>query len=394
MWSDRRLISDVGHKAFRFSIKSSQHLRFASSHLPPFSYLTVTATRLKRYNLLEITLTITMAGQQPGHHNGTLDGTTSPQADFHVFDDVQSLQDNENAWTDLFACMQQNGESILHYGNRVIGIAQQLTDLDPALYQCLVFHRVKAGLRKPIKDVLHSNTVQPNSHAMLDQVVVAIEQKLQTTDPASAINNLTPRLTPTLNGDNLQRFHNDDNNNNAQTVLSSRGRPANTRKSAGQHHEQPWEQGPTFHQQPLENGTRASQASPANNHSDASPFQIRGLHQTQQPTGAPGAQQQWTQDFLGAAQHSPSHDPADGAPPMLGRHEVQHTAAPFKGSKRPGSDGDGCQNDANNQSRKKVPWQEYQRRKQLGPIQCHYCHEIGHFKNTCPTNPQNLSQAQ
>ncbi|KAI4264345.1 MAG: hypothetical protein L6R42_000530 [Xanthoria sp. 1 TBL-2021] len=336
-----------------------------------------------------------MSGLHPGTQNGPFDGTNNRRSDFHVFDDVQSLQDNVKAWADLFACMQQDGESVLQYGNRVIGIAQQLIDIDPALYECLVFHRVKAGLRKPIRDILSSNTVQPNSHAMLDQVVVAIEQKLQATDPAFAIDNLTPRLTPTINGDNVARFQ-DDDNHNAPAIHNSIDRPANAGKFGGSHQEQPWEHGPTPQEQPFENETRASQATPANNHSDGGPFQIRGLHQTQQPTGSPGAQQQPTQDLLGTARYSPSNDRIDTAPPMLGRHEVQHTANPFKGLKRPGPDGDRSHDDANNQSSRKkvVPWQEFQRRKQHGPIVCHYCHETGHFKNTCPINPQNSSKAQ
>ncbi|KAL9025274.1 MAG: hypothetical protein Q9180_007700, partial [Flavoplaca navasiana] len=45
----------------------------------------------------------------------------------------------------------------------------------------------------------------------------------------------------------------------------------------------------------------------------------------------------------------PSSNPNDIAAPMLGRHEVQHAPNPFKGLKRPGSDGGPFQDDGNDQ---------------------------------------------
>ncbi|KAL8657227.1 MAG: hypothetical protein Q9226_002122 [Calogaya cf. arnoldii] len=337
-----------------------------------------------------------MSGQA-GNQHGTVDGTNDPRSDFHVFDDLQSLHDSENAWADLFACMQQDGESVLQYSDRVIGIAQQLVDVDPALYECLVFHRVKAGLRKPIKDMLISNTVQPNSHAMLDRVVLAIEQKLGWKDPEMPIDNLTPRLTPTLSGDNVQRFRNDKHiNNNALAIRNTSQHSANAERLGRHHQRQSWEYDQTPQQQPFKNESRASHSSSSNNHPDSGAFQIRGLHQVQQRPGAPGAPQQPRQDIPGASHYNPANNPTDTAPSLLGSHQVQHTATPSKGLKRPGPDGDQSQNEPNNQpARKKVPWQEYnQRRKQQGPIVCNYCKETGHLKNQCPTNPRNAFLAQ
>ncbi|KAI4267560.1 MAG: hypothetical protein LQ337_008292 [Flavoplaca oasis] len=313
---------------------------------------------------------------------------------FYYFDDLASLQDNENTWANLFACTQQEGESVVDYGTRVHELALGLIDLDPALLECLVFHRVKAGLRKPIKDMLNSSTLQPNSHAMLDQVVIAIERKLQPANKGFAINQLTPQLTPTPNGHIVHQFQ--EHTNDVPTMQSSGDRSANADWINEQRQEQPWPHDTTTRQQPSGDEYRACQASPTNNQSDPGAFQIRGLHQNRQPIRAQEFQQQSTPDSTEATRYSPSSIPNDEAAPMLGRHEVQHAANPFKGLKRPGSDGGSFQDDGNNQSvrKKAVPWHEGQRRKQQGPPECFYCHQLGHYKNTCPTNPQNFSRAQ
>ncbi|KAL8992006.1 MAG: hypothetical protein Q9169_007452 [Polycauliona sp. 2 TL-2023] len=335
-----------------------------------------------------------MSGMQPGDHDGAYEGPNSHrQAAFHVFDDLRSLQDSEHAWADLFACMQQQGESVHDYGNRVIGLAHQLTDLDPALYDCLVFHRVKAGLRKPIRDVLLLNTVQPNSHAMLDQIVWAIEQKLQPADQPFGINNITPSLTPTLNWNNVQRSRIDGGGGPA--AQTSNGPSANAMRFNDQQQEQPWQHGPAAQQHPHENEPRAaSQASPTTNHAEHDAFQIRGLHQTRPPPPR-GPENQHpllpTQNPIHADHYSPTSNPNEVAASMLGRHEVQHTPTPFKGTKRPGSDGGSFQNDGNEQTnRKKIPWQDFQRKKQQGPPICFYCKEVGHMKDACSKNPRNM----
>ena len=319
----------------------------------------------------------------------------SQRSTFYYFDDLASLQDNENTWANLFACTQQEGESVIDYGTRVHELALRLIDLDPALLECLVFHRVKAGLRKPIKDMLNSTTLQPNSHAMLDQVVIAIERKLQPANKGLAINHLTPQLTPPPNGHIVHRFQ--EHVNDVPTVQSFGDRSANADSVNGQHQEQLWTHDTTTQQHPFGDEHRACEASPTNNQSDRGAFQIRGLHQTRQPIRAQDFQQQQsTPDSTEGIHYSPSSNPNDITAPMLGRHEVQHVADPFKGLKRLGSDGGPFQNDGNDQPvrKKAVPWHEGQRRKQQGPPECFYCHQFGHYKNTCPTNPQNFSKAQ
>ncbi|KAL8671335.1 MAG: hypothetical protein Q9168_004172 [Polycauliona sp. 1 TL-2023] len=329
-----------------------------------------------------------MSGMQPATHDGATAGSNGQRPAFHVFDDLRSLEDSENAWADLFACMQQPGEAVHDYGTRVIRLAHQIVDLDPAVYECLVFHRVKAGLRKPLRDMLLLNTVQPNSHAMLDNVVMAIERKLQTNDPASGID--TPSLTPTPNWTNAQQSQHNDNH--VPAIQSSQGPFANAASFNGHQQEQSWQHGTASQQHPHENGTRTTQASPFTNHSDHGAFQIRGAHQMRAPTTAPEHHQQASPTPHEAEQHySPPSNPNGLGAPMLGRHEVQHNAGPFQGTKRPGSDNGVFQNDANDQlSRKKIPWQDYQRKKMGPTLKCHYCKEAGHVKDTCPKNPRNM----
>ena len=65
-----------------------------------------------------------------GNHDGTSNQMNSQRSTFYVFDDLASLQENEDTWADLFACTQQDGESVVDYGNRVTGLARRLIDLD------------------------------------------------------------------------------------------------------------------------------------------------------------------------------------------------------------------------------------------------------------------------
>ncbi|KAL8911879.1 MAG: hypothetical protein Q9172_007592 [Xanthocarpia lactea] len=334
-----------------------------------------------------------MNGMQPVDYNGSIGGMSDQRSAFTIFDDLRSLQHNEKTWADLFACMQVDGESTFDYGSRVVALAQQLTDLDPALRDCLVFHRVKAGLRRPIKDMLNANTVQPNSHAMLDQVVSAIEQKLQRQqmiDRVLPVNSLTPRLTPTRNEKNVQRPHYDDNSALALQYPTQRSLdypPVN-----GQYQEQPLEHDIEF-QQPIEEEPRESQFAHSKNHSGGA-LHTRGLHQIQQPTRTPDDEQQTTRDTLEAAHYGPPSESIDNAVPMLGRHEVQHTNNTIKSLKRTASDSGPLYRDASGQpARNKIPLQEYRQRKQQGARECHYCHEVGHMKNSCPNNPRNSARA-
>ncbi|KAL8878389.1 MAG: hypothetical protein Q9198_003785, partial [Flavoplaca austrocitrina] len=261
-----------------------------------------------------------MSGLQQGNSDRTSGQMNSQRSSFYYFDDLASLQDNENTWANLFACTQQEGESVIDYGTRVHELALRLIDLDPALLECLVFHRVKAGLRKPIKDMLHSTTLQPNSHAMLDQVVIAIERKLQLANKGLAINHLTPQLTPPPNGHIIHRFQ--EHVNDVPTVQFFGDRSANADWVNGQHQEQLWTHDTTTQQHPFGDEHRACQASPTNNQSDRGAFQIRGLHQTRQPIRAQDFQQQQsTPDSTEAIHYSPSSNPNDVAAPMLGRHE-------------------------------------------------------------------------
>ncbi|KAL9608536.1 MAG: hypothetical protein Q9204_009227, partial [Flavoplaca sp. TL-2023a] len=193
---------------------------------------------------------------------------------------------------------------------------------------------------------------------MLDQVVIAIERKLQPADKGLAINHPTPQLTPTRDGHIVHQFQ--EHVNDVPTMQSFGDRSANADWVNEQHHEQLWTHNTTPQQQPFGDEYRPCQASPTNNQSDRAAFQIRGLHQNRQPIRAQDFQQQSTPDSTEAVHYSPSSNPNDIAAPMLGRHEVQHAANPFKSLKRPGSDGGPFHDDGNDQPvrKKAVPWHE------------------------------------
>ncbi|KAL8782177.1 MAG: hypothetical protein Q9213_005613 [Squamulea squamosa] len=329
-----------------------------------------------------------MDGAQQGNYEESIGGRNVES--FTVADDLESLQHNEKTWVDFFACMQQEGESTVDYGNRIIALAQQLTDLNPALYNCLVFHRVKAGLRQPIKDMLNTGLYQPNSHAMLDQVASAIERKLlqdqQVSDQALPVNHLTPRLTPTRHETNVQQPYNGDEN--TADLEPSRSRSTTYRPVNRQHQQQPLEHGSNT-QKPPKDRPRGFPSSPLRDESGGA-FHIRGLHQTQHSSSTPEVQQPKTGDASGRSHNGSPNDAFENAAPTLGRHEVQHNVDVTKGLKRAASDGGSSRNDANDHpAPKKMTLAQYNKRRQHGQLVCHYCREPGHMKNECPKNQRN-----
>ncbi|KAL8833142.1 MAG: hypothetical protein Q9170_004474 [Blastenia crenularia] len=101
---------------------------------------------------------------------------------FTVPRDSSSRERNERNWTEIFASIQRRDESVEQYSNRILALADELTDLPHHLVGPLVFCRVKAGLVEPIKRVLRTQIVQPTSHAALNDVAMIIEESLRVQD--------------------------------------------------------------------------------------------------------------------------------------------------------------------------------------------------------------------
>ncbi|KAI4246371.1 MAG: hypothetical protein L6R40_002039 [Gallowayella cf. fulva] len=305
------------------------------------------------------------AGYDEAGHGG-IDNIPDQRAEFTVFHDPDSILHNERSWTDFFACSQMEGESIIDYGDRVIGLAKQLMDLDPALYDALVFHRVKAGLRGPVKDILNKSIIQPNSHAMLDKMASAIELWLavqHTTNPG--LTNGAPTTRPTIT-------HYEDQ--------EQAGGAVNTAPSSN------FMIDPS--RDPRQNGARLrEELTPDDGEAQQ--------HNQQQATSTQeDKQQQQMVDGPGLAQHSPPSDVVASSTPKIGRHQVQNASRGSQGGKRKDADADPPSHDADGQParKKSIPFQKWSQLQKDHPV-CHYCHEAGHKKDTCPTNPRNLNKA-
>ncbi|KAL9004050.1 MAG: hypothetical protein Q9188_003115 [Gyalolechia gomerana] len=97
---------------------------------------------------------------------------------FHVSESTARNEQNYRIWDRIFSSNQQEDESVLQYGNRIIALADQLTDLSWELRGPILFYRVKAGLLGPIKQALSAQIAQPTSHAALNEVAMVIERNL------------------------------------------------------------------------------------------------------------------------------------------------------------------------------------------------------------------------
>ncbi|KAL8926997.1 MAG: hypothetical protein Q9208_002542 [Pyrenodesmia sp. 3 TL-2023] len=121
-----------------------------------------------------------MDNTQPGRTSrGLLDDEVaggSPQ--FCMTGGQSHNERNERTWRSIFSSSQGENETVKQYSNRIIALADTLTDIEADLKGPIVFFRVKAGLRDSIKQVINQEKVQPTSHAALNDVAMAIERGL------------------------------------------------------------------------------------------------------------------------------------------------------------------------------------------------------------------------
>ncbi|KAL9026812.1 MAG: hypothetical protein Q9196_004580 [Gyalolechia fulgens] len=110
------------------------------------------------------------------------DFSTDPAANgpshFLVSESTARNEQDDRIWTRIFSSNQQENESVAEYGNRIIALADRLTDIPWNFRGPLIFNRVKAGLLEPIKRGLRAQIVQPTSHAALNDMAMVIERTL------------------------------------------------------------------------------------------------------------------------------------------------------------------------------------------------------------------------
>ncbi|KAL8744370.1 MAG: hypothetical protein Q9184_008004, partial [Pyrenodesmia sp. 2 TL-2023] len=309
---------------------------------------------------------------------------------------------NERTWRCIFSSSQGENETVKQYSNRIIALADTLTDVEAELKGPIVFFRVKAGLRDSIKQVINAQDVQPTSHAALNDVAMAIERGLSQPArpelPSSAVKNYpqdtagnhrplhqqsrsfassrgfeqSQPLTTTAN-ERSERARYDTSestfahDNSQATAWQDKGhyneghyrqiekfydeRRANTQYGLGDDHEESYEPSSTFiddtgrSSQPIELPSARQASGTRNDGSKSTSIQIRGRGQIDKSSGTGQKRGQ-----AGSHQFGPPFNPEHGQP-----------------------------------SRSLSP-QEIERRKE-GNL-CFYCGQPGHMKGECPQNPQ------
>lgn len=113
------------------------------------------------------------------------DGANRP-SHFHVSESMAKNDRNSEIWDTIFSSNQGQNESVSQYGDRIIALVDQLTDIPWDLHGPMVFYRVKAGLLDPIKEALSMQIIQPTSHAALNEVAIVIERNLGRRRPSSS----------------------------------------------------------------------------------------------------------------------------------------------------------------------------------------------------------------
>ncbi|KAL8904126.1 MAG: hypothetical protein Q9207_003477 [Kuettlingeria erythrocarpa] len=112
--------------------------------------------------------------------SGLLNEQEARHSPFFYFSDGESHNErNQRNWTLLFSSSQGDHETVKQYSNRIVALADTLTDIEAELRGPVVFFRVKAGLKDSIKRVLNKQHLQPTSHTLLNDVAMAIERDLE-----------------------------------------------------------------------------------------------------------------------------------------------------------------------------------------------------------------------
>lgn len=102
--------------------------------------------------------------------SGFSEDRTNRPPHFHVSESIARNERNSRIWAEIFSSNQKQDESVAQYGDRIIVLVDQLTDISLELRGLMVFYRVKTGLLGSIKKALSMQIAQPTSHATLNDV--------------------------------------------------------------------------------------------------------------------------------------------------------------------------------------------------------------------------------
>ncbi|KAL9009366.1 MAG: hypothetical protein Q9173_005600 [Seirophora scorigena] len=98
---------------------------------------------------------------------------------FYISSGRLSREQDEQNWRELFTSEQQEDERVESYSARMVALVDGLSDLPEHLKGSMIFYRMKAGFREPIRQALRTYVIQPTSHASLNDMAMAIERDIE-----------------------------------------------------------------------------------------------------------------------------------------------------------------------------------------------------------------------
>ncbi|KAI4192111.1 MAG: hypothetical protein LQ346_004482 [Caloplaca aetnensis] len=335
-----------------------------------------------------------MDNTRPGKTSSRpLDDHEVRHSPFFYFSDGESHNErNQQTWTALFSSSQREHETVQQYSNRIVALADTLTDIEAELRGPIVFFRVKAGLKDSIKQVLNKQHLQPTSHALLNDVAMAIERDLgldarpeqrpsvknysQNTvglhrtlpvGPTRVLEQSRPLKTTATERSERADFDSSEStfphDDSEPTALQDNGhygveKPLEKRQyGLDDDLEGPYGPSSTFNNdtgrssQPYELPSPRQAHDTRNDHAKPTSFHILGSYRVEKPSSTSQMQGQ-----AGTHHHSPPFNPGHGQPPQ------------------------------------RMSAQEIERHKQANL--CFNCGEPGHMKGECPQNPQHRRKRQ
>ncbi|KAI4178233.1 MAG: hypothetical protein LQ348_005656 [Seirophora lacunosa] len=98
---------------------------------------------------------------------------------FYISSGRLSRERDERSWREFFTSEQQEDERVQSYSARMVALVDELSDLPEHIKGSMIFYRMKAGLREPIRQALRTYVIQPTSHASLNDMAMAIERDIE-----------------------------------------------------------------------------------------------------------------------------------------------------------------------------------------------------------------------